>query len=377
MAAEQHLKLLDCDRKGILALPSGAVHVWLCYYMHESDAQEAYLSVRTLARVTELDPKTVNKWQKYLLEHGWLVRVGATAADRYSRPTRGANKVPVVRVDDPIKGVGIIATGVLENLLHPKIPTKVYGSSSGSGSSSESSCDSTCNAIVRETVASLPTLPSVEEEPAKQKPKATPKPTTPVAPPVSATPIQDKRKKAAKDGTPYPPDFNSWSNVARCEWLAAHAAAKPEEAPVAKRAGEQAPVEPDWEPSQEPSVTAPPPKAAPPAPAMLESPKQSEGSPMSNEARKAIRAAMDEVNSDVDDAPLALRRPKTEHEIKEEEFCRDWDAHWSAVKSEKLMNMEHEDSRLNTVIKDHVRIDFRKQWEHERMEDRLRALGFR
>lgn len=252
--AETNLKLLDCNRKGILGLPSGAVHLWLCYYMHESEQQESYLSVRSLARITGMDTKTVMKWQRYLLENGWLVQVGATAADRYSKPSRGANKVPVVRVDDPLKcgGVGISPTRpeMSENLLHPKLPTKVYGSSSGSG------CRSNCVPLTSTDTgefASLPTLPSVEKKPENQKPKAKPIVPVPVPkPPASAT---RKKVRAAKDGTPWPDDFNSWTNVARTEWLDKHS--RPKEPTFV-------PVTSKHEPMQKsPEITPSPPSPAP------------------------------------------------------------------------------------------------------------------
>jgi hypothetical protein len=49
--AEPIYKVLDCQRKGILGLPSGAVHLWLAYWMHESEDNESYLSTRTLTRL--------------------------------------------------------------------------------------------------------------------------------------------------------------------------------------------------------------------------------------------------------------------------------------------------------------------------------------
>jgi hypothetical protein len=112
------------------------------------------------------------------------------------------------------------------NVIPPKIADKVYGSGSSYGYSFSS--DYIPIAIVSE-VASLSSLPSGEEKPENQKPAA--KPILPVPsinpvpppslPPVSAT---QKKMKAAMDGTPWPDDFNTWTNLARCEWIDAHAA---------------------------------------------------------------------------------------------------------------------------------------------------------
>lgn len=63
--AEPTYKVIDCQRKGILGLPSGALHVWLTYWMHESEDSECYLSTRTLAAITNIDRNTVMKWQRY------------------------------------------------------------------------------------------------------------------------------------------------------------------------------------------------------------------------------------------------------------------------------------------------------------------------
>ena len=225
MADELRLKVLDCDRKAILGLPSPAVHLFFVYWMHENEAQESYLSRTAIERITGWSRNTVIKWRTYLIDNGWLM-MGATAAERYSHPTNGAWKVPVVRVDDPIAGGGSSKNepldGVVQQMNHPNFEPKVYGSGSSSGSSSSS--DSIPYASAGE-VASLSSLPSGEEKHENQKPTAkpilpvpSPNPVTP--PPASAT---RKKVKTAKDGTRWPDDFNSWTNLDRTNWLHDHA----------------------------------------------------------------------------------------------------------------------------------------------------------
>jgi hypothetical protein len=102
--AEGKYKLLDCNRKDILGLPSGAVHLWLTYYMNESEGGESWLSLRKIEIITGMVKNTIIKWQRYLLEHGWLVETGETAGDKYTNPTNGSWKVPVLRVDHPKGG---------------------------------------------------------------------------------------------------------------------------------------------------------------------------------------------------------------------------------------------------------------------------------
>jgi hypothetical protein len=143
--AEPIYKVLDCQRKGVLGLPSGAVHLWLAYWMHESEDNESYISTRALAAMMNVDRNTVMKWQRYLIENGWLKLTGGGAADKYDNPTRGASKVLTMRVDDPLKGWlaekmgheeggGIIQPEGGGNLIGGKIQPKVYGSGSVSSS---------------------------------------------------------------------------------------------------------------------------------------------------------------------------------------------------------------------------------------------------
>jgi hypothetical protein len=215
---KERYKLLDCDRKAIFGLPPGALKLWLCYFMHESDAQESYLSLRALETTTGMARNTIIKWRDYLIDNGWLVKLGASAAERYSRPTNGSWKVPVVRVDDPskhdIEDKSSAIYDAMQRMNHPKIAHKVSASDSAfafaldSASSSES--ESGCG---RAPVASLQgPLPAGEKT---RKPKTT-RTSFPSAVPI---PAARKKIKAAQDGTPYPPDFDDWSNVERCCWL--------------------------------------------------------------------------------------------------------------------------------------------------------------
>jgi hypothetical protein len=218
--ATSKYKLLDCNRKGILGLPSGAVHLWLCYYMHESEGQESWLSLSKLESITGLGRNKIIRWQRYLKEHGWLVETGEVAANKYTEPTVGSWQVPVVRVDDPLKGGSkIIPPEEGGSKIEPGVPksnqcqnhtqgssygSKVIGSSSGSSSGS-----------------SYPSLPS-RQEPSQKT--GLPKTGTPQNPKTQTNTPPRARVKRAKDGTPYPLDFDSWTNVQRCNWLDEHKA---------------------------------------------------------------------------------------------------------------------------------------------------------
>jgi hypothetical protein len=82
---DHKFKLLDCNRKAILRLPSAAVHLWMTYYMHELDGDESWLSLKALEAITGLTKPTLQHWQRYLKELGWLVETGETAAQKYGK----------------------------------------------------------------------------------------------------------------------------------------------------------------------------------------------------------------------------------------------------------------------------------------------------
>jgi hypothetical protein len=102
---KDRLKVLDANRKAILALPSGALHLWLCYWMAEDEEQESWLSIPELEAQTGLTRPTIVRWTTFLVKHKWLVDTGKVAADKWvamgRTPTPGAYQVHVYRVDDP------------------------------------------------------------------------------------------------------------------------------------------------------------------------------------------------------------------------------------------------------------------------------------
>lgn len=102
-------KLLDCSRKNLFDLPAGAFKLWHVIYSMESANQEAFPSLYTLVRESRMARHTVIKWKKYLLETGWLIKTGGTAAEHYSKRTQGSHQVETIRVDDPTQGSAVIA----------------------------------------------------------------------------------------------------------------------------------------------------------------------------------------------------------------------------------------------------------------------------
>ena len=268
--AEPIYKVLDCQRKGILGLPSGAVHLWLAYWMHESKDNESYLSTRTLAAIMNVDRGTVMKWQQYLLANGWLTLTGGSAADKFEKPTRGASKVLTMRVDDPLKG------GLVENFSHEegggnltggKIQPKVYGS----GSVSSSRCVTVPATSPAVAIAMPPhgetfSLRS-NDEGQNQEQNQEPNQNQKQNPVRSASAVKPQRKQSPKYDSPFPAEFDAWSVLARAEWVELHSVKATVQVPVLVERNEPLSVEPT------PAKAAPvvklpktPPPPMPPAP---------------------------------------------------------------------------------------------------------------
>src|ERR1017187_627928 len=99
--AGKRMKFLDPNRKAVLALPLAPFKLWHTYWSFENDAQEAYPTMDTLTSTAKMSENTIIKARKYLLKTGWLIKLTGSAALRYAKPTNGAWKIDVYRVNDP------------------------------------------------------------------------------------------------------------------------------------------------------------------------------------------------------------------------------------------------------------------------------------
>lgn len=195
------LKILDCNRKNVLGLPSGAFHLWFTYLMNEDDENESWLSIPEIEAQTGMGRTTIVKWTAFLRKGRWLVDTGKTAEDKLLAmgkvPSGNAHQVHVYRVDDPTSS-------------ESELKVYSYDSGSGSGCSSSSGYQSHSDAWPSSTSVShgRTAEPPAEKQKAEPKPEPTPK---------------SKPVRRAKDGTEFPPDFFSWpDNSKRIDWLCLH-----------------------------------------------------------------------------------------------------------------------------------------------------------
>lgn len=270
-------KLLDPNRKTVLRLPHLAFKLWHAYWMFESDDQEAYPSLEVLEEATGMDRKTIIKWRKWLVKHGWLLVCGGTAAERYSKATQGAHKVLIYRVDDPTKDassgefplpnqlssgrIPLPSSGAsqgVENLHQEhsgKSPPKVSASASAFASSSSMSQATTnlsacggCDAKPNK-VFDLKDEKQEQQQQQKQRPR--------------------RLRLVEKYDEPFPVGFNDDPSEAgvkfRAEWCEAHRLDKPKEAAPAPANPEPLEMSEPAAPSSSAPPTPPPSSVPPPA----------------------------------------------------------------------------------------------------------------
>jgi hypothetical protein len=219
-----HLKILDCNRKGILGLPDGALKVWMTRYMMEDDEQESWLSLPEIEALTGQAHPTNVKWHQYLVQHGWLVDTDKTAHDKLlalgKTPSANSKQVKVYRVDDPARSKIELVENTnntepsTSSKIYPssKIEHKVYGSSSGSCSSSFSGYQSSSQAWPNSTSVSRE-RPAEKLEKHEENQKTKPQTKT-------------NRKSVAPDGTSWS-EWDAHDQVWKTQKLIEHGVTQP------------------------------------------------------------------------------------------------------------------------------------------------------
>jgi len=226
----------------------------------ESSTQEAYPSLNTLVRESRMDKKTVIKWKNYLLDTGWLVKTGGTAAEHYSNPSQGAHRVPVVRVDDPTKGIGN-SNGKGGGIIPLGEEKEEWNNSTPISPPNVCSCCCSCPCICFKTgidttlnlkAESGGAIPSEESslrsEPEEQKPNQ------PQEQKQRPSRVESATKWLKTYDSPKPVEFDSWSQVARSGWCIEH---KLKALPVPAEEKASDPVETKVPAKVEPQVVLP------------------------------------------------------------------------------------------------------------------------
>jgi hypothetical protein len=223
--------------------------VWLFHYRCEkSDHRESWPGESTICAMCQICRDTLHDSRKWLIDHGWLVRISraypghnptfrvergwipGVGCQRHKMPeadclacqAHTSKRVEVMRRKDSDASANppltdAFALNASDEKRRKKADADVCLCSCGSGSG----CTCRNTYTYREQVASLenPSPATPGEEPENPNPNQN----QPVPDSESkAKPSRPRKSKAAPDGTEYPSEFDSWSNVARTEWLVAH-----------------------------------------------------------------------------------------------------------------------------------------------------------
>jgi Helix-turn-helix domain len=85
-------KKFYCDDKEVFKLPGIPFKIWMYHYAREGKERKSWPTVETICEALDINPKTLNRWRKYLIANGWLQKVG----DR--RREDGEYSVPIFKV---------------------------------------------------------------------------------------------------------------------------------------------------------------------------------------------------------------------------------------------------------------------------------------
>jgi hypothetical protein len=219
-------------RNHLTELTGNELKVWLAYYLHTNFELTSYPSNQTIAAETGVSHDTVKSCKASLRLKGWLDYTGD-----FKQPRRAGGEfgIPVMEVSlpwredwatvvtdlcmtyDAITVVEKTTHGTVVENFHPEGSSSCSGFGSGSGSSSLS--PSSTRTLSDSNKGSRPK--SVRKSKEKIKDKSKPENLEPEPKPRPA-PSMPKPKGHAQDGTPYPPQFDDWSNLNRLQWLEAH-----------------------------------------------------------------------------------------------------------------------------------------------------------
>jgi len=287
---------LPSDFRNHLSEMSGnELKVWMAYFLSAGDEFSAHLSNETIEVYTGISVRTIKCCKRRLVLKGWLVYTGETKKTWDKRgqfkvnvmelhlPWRPEWKVTVAEyaeVADVVESLKAEAEStVVQNLPHgepsmesipyhrganiapPSVVQSLhpegYGSSYGSGSDFSSSSHSGINVKVN--------LNACSEENGL---KATTKPEEKTKTNGACVLVREPKPRAAKEGTPWPEDCNSWPNTKRVEWLLAHdpAAKPPPVKPRGVNPDPKPPIIPYGRSPEAHSASAPP---VPPTPLQL------------------------------------------------------------------------------------------------------------
>src|ERR1035438_7100237 len=225
------LRPLPTDLRDHLGeLTGNEYKVWTTYYLRTGDFDlTAHPSNRTIEQDTRLSNRTVKISKAGLISKGWL---GYTGDYKQPRHAQGTYAVPVREVRLPWRPdwSSVVMDSsmaydtfrtVVQNLPHGTVVQNLHPEGYGSGSIGLG-LDSSFSSLRGRGAAppcSNTSKEKIEAKPPNLEPTAKP---TPVVAMAEKSEGQAKKVRYAPDGTPWPNEFDSWTNGERLQWLGAH-----------------------------------------------------------------------------------------------------------------------------------------------------------
>jgi hypothetical protein len=194
-ANNRQFKKLYFDWDDIYRMPAPALKIWLYHYRKEGRNQTSWMCRETICRNLEINKDTLHTWREWLIEHGWLEKMG-------ERSSGGEFAIPVFRTcqgeipnkkadkrqdNDPSK-----ARTVSEKIRRGKRLSRVGNNQSRSGLKTS---DTVRSEIIRQELDSKSS--EIVKAVRLQTPPAFPEP-TPTPAPVGATGKENQQPTAKK-----------------------------------------------------------------------------------------------------------------------------------------------------------------------------------
>jgi hypothetical protein len=116
------VQIEHADLKKLLRISPAAAVIWLQHKMHQGGNGASWCSLEVICDELTMDEKTVCRWRKWLVDHGWLVKTGErdSGKGRFKVPmySTAIGEAPVRKTENRIgnlKGGTVPKTGVRQN----------------------------------------------------------------------------------------------------------------------------------------------------------------------------------------------------------------------------------------------------------------------
>jgi hypothetical protein len=198
----------------IFKLPAQAMQIWLYHYRCENRIRESWPTEQQICEACNINRKTLYKWRRYLIDNEWLEQLSFARsmdiAGRWIAPSfKVRHGIIPLQQEDKRANNRLPKLGTQSQTLVSQVDVMGSGFGSSSDFNSSFAFDSSSSSRYGRGENQ-----SQKPEPSALLPQNQNQNPTP--------PVPVKSVKSAKDGTPYPDNFDQMDNTYRLTWLALH-----------------------------------------------------------------------------------------------------------------------------------------------------------